>query len=159
MNRQHRAQIAQETLTILETGVYTLPDGGTISLRADLERACAGTVCYQPEMYPALLAGLVALPESTSPTIQVLNCTTLAAARMLATQFPSVACLNFASAKNPGGGFLSGSQAQEESLARASGLYASLVAAVTFAVLDRSGETLRAFDEVFRRGPRPAVPG
>ena len=41
MNRQHRAHIAQETLTILETGVYTLPDGRTISLRADLERACA----------------------------------------------------------------------------------------------------------------------
>lgn len=35
-------------------------------------------------------------------------------------------CLNFASAKHPGGGFLSGSQAQEESLARSSGLYATL---------------------------------
>jgi uncharacterized protein (TIGR02452 family) len=126
MNRQHRAHIAQETLTILETGAYTLPDGRTISVRADLERACAGTVCYQPEMYAALLAGLVTLPKSTNPRIQVLNCTTLAAARMLAAQFPSVACLNFASAKNPGGGFLSGSQAQEESLARASGLYATL---------------------------------
>ena len=32
-------------------------------------------------------------------------------------------CLNFASAKNPGGGFLGGSQAQEESLARSTGLY------------------------------------
>lgn len=34
--------------------------------------------------------------------------------------------LNFASARNPGGGFLGGSQAQEESLARSSALYASL---------------------------------
>jgi uncharacterized protein (TIGR02452 family) len=34
--------------------------------------------------------------------------------------------LNFASAKNPGGGFQSGARAQEESLARASGLYATL---------------------------------
>jgi uncharacterized protein (TIGR02452 family) len=86
----------------------------------------------QPEMYAALLAGLATLPAPTIPTIQVLNCTTLAAARMLATQFPSVACLNFASAKNPGGGFLSGSQAQEESLARASGLYATLRAQPEF---------------------------
>lgn len=36
-----------------------------------------------------------------------------------------VACLNFASARNPGGGFLGGSQAQEESLARSSSLYPS----------------------------------
>jgi uncharacterized protein (TIGR02452 family) len=35
-------------------------------------------------------------------------------------------CLNFASAKRPGGGFLGGAQAQEESLARASGLYPCL---------------------------------
>jgi uncharacterized protein (TIGR02452 family) len=34
--------------------------------------------------------------------------------------------LNFASAKNPGGGFLKGSEAQEESLARATGLFATI---------------------------------
>lgn len=38
-----------------------------------------------------------------------------------------VAVLNFASAKNPGGGFLKGSAAQEESLARSSTLYMSLI--------------------------------
>src|SRR6185437_10556724 len=37
-----------------------------------------------------------------------------------------VLALNFASARHPGGGFLKGSQAQEESLARASGLYACI---------------------------------
>ncbi|MEZ4452203.1 MAG: TIGR02452 family protein [Nannocystaceae bacterium] len=37
-----------------------------------------------------------------------------------------VAALNFASAKNPGGGFLGGAKAQEEDLARCSGLYPCL---------------------------------
>jgi len=37
-----------------------------------------------------------------------------------------IVALNFASAKHPGGGFLGGSQAQEESLARCSSLYENL---------------------------------
>jgi uncharacterized protein (TIGR02452 family) len=52
--------------------------------------------------------------------------TTLEAAGQLAGQYQRVAVLNFASARNPGGGFLGGSQAQEESLARSSGLYTCL---------------------------------
>src|SRR5262249_28539280 len=50
------------------------------------------------------------------------------AARRLAEGEPGgrVLALNFASARHPGGGFLKGSQAQEESLARASGLYTCL---------------------------------
>jgi uncharacterized protein (TIGR02452 family) len=54
------------------------------------------------------------------------NATTLDVARGLANEGHRVAALNFESAKNPGGGFLIGARAQEETLARASGLHAML---------------------------------
>jgi uncharacterized protein (TIGR02452 family) len=58
--------------------------------------------------------------------IEVKNETTLAAARRLLDLARKPVALNFASATHPGGGFLSGGLAQEESLARSSGLYACL---------------------------------
>jgi uncharacterized protein (TIGR02452 family) len=51
----------------------------------------------------------------------------LEAAAALAQTGDRVGCLNFASAKNPGGGFLGGAQAQEESLALSSALYPTLM--------------------------------
>ena len=55
----------------------------------------------------------------------------------------ALAILNFASAKNPGGGFSSGSQAQEESLARSSGLYSSIIGQPAYYQANRKfGSTL-----------------
>merc|ERR1712008_223286 len=62
-------------------------------------------------------------------SIQVRCCTTLAAAQDLATSATCIAppgVLNFASARRPGGGFRNGAGAQEESLARSSGIYPCL---------------------------------
>lgn len=126
MSRQQRAQIAQETLTILDTGAYLLPDQRCVSIEDAVTRACAQTLLYRPADYQALLTDIESLPSHASTTIMVRNCTTFAAAAALTEQYASVVCLNFASAKNPGGGFQGGSQAQEESLARASALYATL---------------------------------
>jgi uncharacterized protein (TIGR02452 family) len=53
----------------------------------------------------------------------------LEAARRIAEP---VAVLNFASARNPGGGFLNGARAQEEALCRASALYTCLLRAREF---------------------------
>jgi uncharacterized protein (TIGR02452 family) len=126
--RSARALIAQETVEILARGWYRAPDGRTVAIGDDAARARDRSRHYSPsdfgEVHRRRDAVRAALDTQTPTTFRVVNATTLAACRQLLTEgFEDVACLNFASAKNPGGGFLNGSQAQEESLARASGLY------------------------------------
>jgi uncharacterized protein (TIGR02452 family) len=122
MKRAERASLAEQTLAILKIGQYTNPSGRIVSLASHLRQAKDGTRSYPPD------AG-VPVPgfSDRSTRIEVVNASTLEVARELAAKGHRVAALNFASAKNPGGGFLRGAQAQEESLARASGLYATLV--------------------------------
>ncbi|WP_416291853.1 TIGR02452 family protein [Paenibacillus illinoisensis] len=126
--RSGRARIAQETLAILEEGQYINGYDRRVSIDEDLKRAIQGSVLYRPDELPALreqVHQLQGAPKSAAAKIEVTGETTLAAASRLVVDEgrTDVVCLNFASAKNPGGGFLGGSQAQEESLARASGLY------------------------------------
>ena len=128
MQRTQRATIAKETVDILERGYYTAPSGLTIDISGDLRHAVEGSRLYRPTNFPQQIGGCGAEPDlSSGMAIDVTAETTLEAARRLSLAgHPDICCLNFASAKNPGGGFLSGSQAQEESLARSSGLYACI---------------------------------
>ena len=112
--------MARETLEIVDAGRYRVNDQ-LIYIKNLVDESVAGTISYSPE---------ASIPSWKSDecqcSISVANESTLAGARRLASKNPVV--LNFASAKNPGGGFLGGSQAQEETLARSSALYASLTA-------------------------------
>jgi uncharacterized protein (TIGR02452 family) len=126
--RTTRAQIAQETLTILQQGAYLHPSGQRIALRDELASARSRSVLYAPGHFHDVFQQRNQLLWGRTPAsvvFEVANETTLHAARRLREDEPGVRvlALNFASARHPGGGFLKGSQAQEESLARASGLY------------------------------------
>lgn len=115
------AGVAKETVAIVDRGEYTCPSGQVVSLRGAIDAAVGGTVLHRPEDFEA---GGLPRPEGggAAPRIEVWSDTTGGAARRLAED-GSVAALNFASAKNPGGGFMGGAKAQEEDLARCSALY------------------------------------
>lgn len=126
-SRSGRARIAGETVEIMQRGNYVLTSGSTVSIADELRAARRDTLLYTPEALELLLAQ-PPVRGAQATKISVENGTTFAAARRLAAEDPAddVLCLNFASAKNPGGGFLGGSQAQEEALSRQSGLYACI---------------------------------
>lgn len=125
-NRNERATIAAETVQILAAGSYTDPSGKTVSILPELNYSINETRLFAPGSVAKIAAVEPAI--RATPRIHVTNSSSLSAAKQLHAVYGAerIALLNFASARNPGGGFLSGSQAQEESLARASGLYASL---------------------------------
>jgi uncharacterized protein (TIGR02452 family) len=150
MNRAIRAALAQSTLSILEQGHYLLPDGRTINLADDIQQCVTATRVFQPQELRALVTQALSRSATTPPvTLEIENETTLAGiARLLRYPGEPVAALNFASARNPGGGFLSGAQAQEESLARSSALHASLVRAPDFYEPHRSDSSLLYSDRL-----------
>ena len=119
--RSLAAQYGQEAVQIIRQGAYRAPSGQMVSIADLIERAVQGTVSYPPDQpLPQTHSG----PYQTH--IEVVNETTLAAVQRLCSAGHDPVALNFASATHPGGGFLSGARAQEEYLARSSGLYACL---------------------------------
>ena len=150
--RDGRARIAQETLAIVQGGAYRAPSGNDVSFFDDVQMAIHRTELITPAAARSLRgrADRILAQRSFQTTFDVKNETTFAAARRLVERFgpEKVAALNFASAKNPGGGFLNGSQAQEESLARASALYACLLPQAAYYDTNRNEKTLLYTDHL-----------
>lgn len=133
VGRTAKQQIAQETLSICESGSYSSSIEGRsavdVSISPQLAQALASTVLYRPN--DALPTYPQASIRQYVTRVSVRNEDTLLGARHLVERHKMLytgdnngpAVLNFASAKHPGGGFLSGATAQEESLARCSALY------------------------------------
>jgi len=109
-------KLAQEAVSIGESRKYVTRSGRINQLPK--ERGST----YHPPDQP-----LRELPQRRRDTvIEVTEESTLACLGRHRHPVLRIAALNFASAKNPGGGFLRGTKAQEESIARASTLYAGI---------------------------------
>jgi uncharacterized protein (TIGR02452 family) len=119
--RKRAVGIAEDTMAIVKAGKYKTASGQTHPIDKLVKKAVKRSKLYKPDWNP-LVAGW---EYNDKPRITVTNESTLEAAHRLRRDNPCV--LNFASAKNPGGGFLRGSLAQEESIARSSALYHTLI--------------------------------
>ncbi|MGQ4490201.1 TIGR02452 family protein [Streptomyces sp. SAS_281] len=142
--------IARETEAIVRTGSYRAGDGREISIGKDVAAALAGTRLYGPELVPTVPG------RDRTPVIEVTGESSLqAAARMTRERPGEVAVLNYASARNPGGGYLNGAQAQEEALCRGSALYATLLRVPGFYAHHRAERSAFYTDRVIHS---PGVP-
>lgn len=163
----NRKEIARETLDIMEKGFYETHNT-SIDIKALQEHSIKESFLLTPEQGRILLEqydnpcpkSKTSAPSSKT-VVRVWNCSTVDAILKLSRELdqdasvlvktapiPSpgnsspIAVLNFASAKNPGGGFINGAMAQEESLAASSCLYSTLIAHETYYKNNRACNTM-----------------
>lgn len=131
-NRNLRKLIAEETLKVIENGQYHSGEN-KVDVSSAIKSMVESTVLYKPDDFDKKQSRVGFNTKITLSTES-----TFSAAHRLVTEGKRVCCLNFASAKNPGGGFLGGAQAQEECLARASALYESLISKFEYYEVNRA---------------------
>lgn len=142
-------EIARSTVAALDSGHYEAPSGQVVDIAPLMRQCVVDTRCYTPDQLANLRTEVFRRPAIAPRTeFEVVNETTLEGCARLAGTCQRLGVLNFASAKNPGGGFLNGSQAQEESLARSSALYASLLQGRAFYERHRASSSLLYSDSM-----------
>ncbi|MFB6612915.1 TIGR02452 family protein [Streptomyces sp. NPDC085524] len=152
-------EIARENAEILAAGGYRTRSGRHVELAAALGKAKAKTRIYGPKR---VIPDGEILRGGAATAFEVTGESSTVAARRLAAGgletpagVPRVAVLNFASARNPGGGYVRGAKAQEEALCRASALYETLLEAPEYYEVHRAERSTFYTDRVIHS---PGVP-
>lgn len=137
-------EIATETLKIIEEGFYQHKEI-KIDVAKEIQNSINKTFTISPGNWNQILSNVNTKDVTTEIVFK--NCTTIESIVQENNDYTK-AVLNFASAKNPGGGFIGGASAQEESLARSSSLYASLMKDNSMYEFNRGNKTFLYSDYV-----------
>lgn len=141
-----RKAVARQTLEILKRGTYE-QGGRTVEIAEAHRRSVEGSRLFTPEDGERLLRSFEGRQPGQIPTWGYRNCSTVDAVLEFSGRGDRhIGVLNFASAKNPGGGFINGAMAQEESLAVSGGLYETLTANERYYQVNRECRTMMYTD-------------
>lgn len=122
-DRDRRKATAEETEEAVREGIYETRDGEVVYISPEVAFSQKHTVTFGPDVLTQMGRSV----GSRSPAkIWAERIDTLAAAERMTRDGGLPVVLNFASAKNPGGGWLRGATGQEESLSRRSALASTL---------------------------------
>lgn len=148
MNRNERVKIAEETVKIIKQGYYYIGDK-KIYIEKIHSNSLENSSLVIPEECSKLEEKYKKNTLENKCSVIVINESTVKATLDLINRnLTYVGVLNFASSKNPGGGFLNGALAQEESIALSSGLYDTQIKNEKYYLENRACKTMMYTDNM-----------